>query len=260
MTQIERAAAFAELHEKGRPLILYNIWDAGSARAVADAGAPALATGSWSVAAAQGYSDGEHIPLSGLEMIVHRIIESVDLPLSVDFEGGFAVGGEQLARNVTRIIQAGAIGINFEDQIIGGEGLYLIPDQQLRLETIRNAANALQIPLFINARTDVFLKDRNPGNHEALLDHAVERALAYGDAGANGIFMPGLTSPALIARAVEAIPLPLNIMMMPGVPDPADLALLGVARVSYGAGSYFEAMQGIKDAATRLYERFTSVS
>lgn len=260
MTQAEKATVFSELHMKGRPLVLYNIWDAGSARAVADGGAPALATGSWSVAAAQGYSDGEQIPLSTLETIVHHIVGATDLPLSVDFEGGFAIGGEQLARNITRIIQAGAIGINFEDQVVGGEGLYLIPDQQLRIETIRDAANALHIPLFINARTDVFLKERDPAQHDALLDEAIDRALAYGDAGANGVFMPGLTRPDLIARAVGAVSLPLNIMMMPGVPDLDDLAQLGVSRISYGAGSYFEAMKGVKEAASRIYGRLTSVT
>lgn len=255
MTQADKAAAFERLHKKGHPLILYNIWDAGTARAVADSGAPALATGSWSVAAAQGYRDGEHIPLSLLEDIVHRVVACVDLPLSVDFEGGFAPGGEQLARNVTRIIQAGAIGINFEDQIIGGHDLYLLADQQLRIETVREAADALHIPLFINARTDVFLKERDPSKHEALLPEAIERALAYGEAGASGIFMPGLTQPALIEKAVEALPLPLNIMMMPGVPAPSELAALGVSRISYGAGPYFDAMKALKEAAAHIYER-----
>lgn len=253
MTQVQKAETFFNLHKKGDPLILYNIWDAGSAHAVADAGAPALATGSWSLAAAQGYRDGEHIPLSLLENTVRHIVGAVDLPLSVDFEGGFAPGGEQLARNITRIIQAGAIGINFEDQIIGGEGLYDLADQQQRLETVREAANALQIPLFINARTDVFLKERDSARHGALLNEAIERAQAYQQAGANGVFMPGLTNAELIEDAVSNSALPLNIMMMPDAPEPAILAQLGVARISYGAGPYFSAMAGVKDAASQLY-------
>ena len=124
--QNKKAQDFAALHVPGNPLVLYNIWDAGSAAALAKAGAVAVATGSWSVAEAQGYGDGEQLPLSHLVQIVERIAQTVDVPLSVDFEGGYAIGGAELTENVARIVAAGAVGINFEDQIVGGTGLYPI--------------------------------------------------------------------------------------------------------------------------------------
>jgi len=240
MSQADKARAFAELHRKGDPVVLFNIWDAGSARAVADAGAKALATGSWSVAGAQGYGDGEAIPLDLLETIVRRIAASTELPLSVDFEGAYATGPTGVGKNIARMIAAGAVGVNFEDQKVGGTGLFPVAEQAARIAAARAAAEAAGLPFFINARTDLFLKDREPANHPALIGDALARARAYTDAGASGIFMPGLKSPDLIERVAGEISLPLNILIMPGVPEPKDLAALGVARISYGPGPWRE--------------------
>jgi 2-methylisocitrate lyase-like PEP mutase family enzyme len=172
MTQALKARQFADLHVKGDPLILYNIWDAGSAMAIADAGAKALATGSWSVAAAQGYQDGEAIPLDLLATIVARIAATVDLPLSVDFEGGYAEAPAAITENVRRLIAAGAIGVNFEDQRVGDTGLYDLGVQHRRAKAVRAAADQEAVPLVINARTDLFLKEREPGKHAALVPEA----------------------------------------------------------------------------------------
>src|SRR5690349_1537045 len=120
-TQSERAIAFAKLHVKGDPLVLFNAWDAGTAKAVSEAGAKAIATGSWAVAAANGYTDGEIIPLEEVLANLRRIVRSVDLPISLDFESGYSRSPDELSANTARVIEAGAIGINFEDQIIGGE-------------------------------------------------------------------------------------------------------------------------------------------
>ncbi|MEO1611169.1 MAG: isocitrate lyase/phosphoenolpyruvate mutase family protein, partial [Pseudomonadota bacterium] len=119
MSQSEKAARFAALHREGDPVVLYNIWDAGGAKALAEAGAPAVATGSWSVAAAHGYGDGEAIPLDLVLTIVGRIAATVDIPLTVDFEGAYAVDPSEAAENVRKLIRAGAVGINFEDRIVG---------------------------------------------------------------------------------------------------------------------------------------------
>ena len=245
MTQIDKARAFADLHIKGDPLVLYNIWDAGSAGAVAGAGARALATGSWSVAAAQGYGDGEAIPLDLLEIIVQRISASVDLPLSVDFESGFAAEPDRITQNTARIIAAGAIGVNFEDQVIGGQGLYSVEDQVTRVAAVRKTADAAEMPLFINARTDLFLKQSDRAAHAGLLAEALDRAKAYEQAGASGFFAPALVEPGLIETLCSATPLPVNIMMMPGAPSIPELAGLGVARVSYGPGPYRQAVKAI---------------
>ena len=246
--QADKARVFAKLHVKGDPIVLYNIWDAGSAKAIADAGAKALATGSWSVAAAQGYTDGEAIPLDFALEIVARIAASVDLPLTVGFGGGSAAELERLGRNGAGLIQAGAIGINFEDQKVGGSGLYDLEFQHARVAAVRRAAEAAGLPLFINARTDLFLKERARGKHAQLLSEAKERAASYKEAGASGFFVPGLVDPALIADICGAVALPVNVMMMDGAPTLNELASVGVARISYGPMPYRQSMAALAEA------------
>ncbi|KAE9632315.1 isocitrate lyase/PEP mutase family protein [Parasedimentitalea maritima] len=242
-TQSQKAQDFAALHVSGNPLVLYNIWDAGSAMAVAKAGAAAVATGSWSVAGAQGYGDGEQIPLSLLVQIATRISQSVDVPLSVDFEGGYAAGGAELTANVAQVIGAGAVGINFEDQIVGGAGLYSIEEQSQRLRAVRSAG----ADLFINARTDLFLKERDSSRHGGLLDEAVQRSQAFAAAGASGFFVPGLSDLDLIAQVCEASPLPVNVMMRGDTMTRQAVAKAGVARASYGPQPFVDAMQAVTD-------------
>nr|WP_284739380.1 isocitrate lyase/phosphoenolpyruvate mutase family protein [Rhizobium sp. CG5] len=250
----EKAKAFAALHVKGQPLVLYNIWDAGSAMAVAAAGAPALATGSWSVAAAHGYADGEAIPLDLVETIVARIALTTDLPLSVDFESGYATDPDTVAQNVRRMLKAGAIGINFEDGKPDGTGLYPIERQTACIAAIRAMADSEGVPFFINARTDFFLNERDSTRHKDLLGDAMARARAYAAAGANGFFVPGLADDDLIGEVCAAVSLPVNIMAMGSTPPIPRLAELGVARISYGPGAYRTAMAGITAAAKALYE------
>lgn len=250
----DKAKAFAALHVKGKPLVLYNIWDAGSAKAVAAAGAPALATGSWSVAAAHGYTDGEAIPLNLVETIVARIAATTDLPLSVDFESGYAADANAVARNVRRMLKAGAVGINFEDGKPDGTGLYAIERQTACIAAIRAVADSEGVPLFINARTDFFLQERDGARHKDLMTEATARAHAYAEAGANGFFVPGLADEGLIGEVCASVLLPVNIMAMGSTPPVPRLAALGVSRVSYGPGPYRQAMAGITNAAKTLYD------
>ena len=247
MSQMEKARTFAGLHVPGDPVILYNIWDAGSAGAVADAGAKAVATGSWSVAAAQGYPDGEALPLDLLVTIVERIVAAVDLPVTIDFEGAYAEAPEQAAANVGRLIDAGAIGINFEDQVVRGEGLHPVATQTDRVRAIRRRAGDL--PFFINARTDLFLKEPDRQAHAALVPEAIARAAAYAEAGASGFFVPGLVDADLIGRICDAVSLPVNVMKMQAAPAAGELASLGVARISHGPGPYRSAMADLSDRA-----------
>jgi 2-methylisocitrate lyase-like PEP mutase family enzyme len=250
MSQNDKAARFADLHVKGTPLALYNAWDAGSAKAVVAAGAPAVATSSWSVAEAQGYRDGEDIPIALARQIIERIVATVEVPVSADFEGGYTDDDAALADNVSQLLALGIVGINFEDRAVKGTGLYDTERQATRISAIRQAADKAGVALFINARTDLFL---GQGNEPSVtVDEAVNRSKAYADAGASGFFIPGLQEEALIARICEESALPVNVMVMDGLPDNERLAQIGVARISYGPIPYIEAMNGVQDRAARL--------
>jgi 2-methylisocitrate lyase-like PEP mutase family enzyme len=247
VSQLKKAKQFAALHVKGTPVVLYNAWDAGSAKVVLNAGAKAIATSSWAVAAAQGYVDGEELPLPLAEQIVGQIAASVDIPVTVDFEGGYSDDDRKAASNISKLLDLGIIGINFEDRVVKGKGLYAIDRQAKRIAAIRHAAEQKGIPLFINARTDVFL-----GNG-ADVNEALEREKAYAAAGASGFFIPGLTDAGQIRRIAEEASLPVNVMVMEGVPSNDRLAKLGVARVSYGAIPYIEAMEALQKKAGNLF-------
>ena len=247
VSQTKKAKQFAALHVKGTPVILYNAWDAGSAKTIVDAGATAIATSSWSVASAQGYEDGEDLPLPLAEQIVERIAAAVDVPVTVDFEGGYSDDDRKLASNISKLLDLGIIGINFEDRVVKGRGLYDIDRQAKRIASIRHAAERKGVPLFINARTDVFLG--NSGD----VGEALERAKAYASAGASGFFIPGLTEADQIRRIAEETTLPVNVMVMEGVPSNDKLAKLGVARVSYGPIPYIETMEALQKKAGKLF-------
>jgi 2-methylisocitrate lyase-like PEP mutase family enzyme len=249
MNQKEKAEHFCKLHVKGRPIVLYNAWDAGSAKAILDSGAKAIATSSWSVAEAQGYRDGESIPLAFVEQIIARIAATVELPVTLDFEGGYSETDGGLAHNISRLLDLGIIGVNFEDRVVNGTGLYAADRQASRIATLRRAADEKRVPLFINARTDVFFQEGDPSQ---FMDDALERAKAYAAAGASGLFIPGLQDDALIGRICTSVSFPVNVMVMDGVPSNARLAELGVERISYGPIPYIEAMNALKENAKRV--------
>ena len=251
MTPSDKAKAFAKLHIKGDPLVLWNIWDAGSAQAVAKAGARAIATGSWSVAAAQGAQDGQCLPMETALQTARQIVEAVDLPVSVDFEGGYAEAPEAVAANVARLMDTGAIGLNIEDRIVGGEGLHGIEAQAARLAAVRQMADARGVPLFINARSDVFFSG-SKADPADLLAELLARAETYAAAGADGLFVPGLADPDLIRQICKTVALPVNVMRMDPDLDIAPLAQAGVARISHGPAPYMAAMKALTKAATAL--------
>lgn len=251
MSQVEKAKQFAALHQKGAPIVLYNIWDAGGAKALTDAGSPAVATGSWAMAAAHGYDDGEALPLELAVTLVERICATVDVPVTVDFEGGYATEPEAVAENVRKVIRAGAIGINFEDRIVRGEGLYPVGDQVARIAAIKDMAADDGVPLVLNARTDLFL-GTDPAIHSGLMAEAKDRAAAYAEAGANCFFIPGLTEETLIADIIETVSLPVNVMMMGSLKTVSQVAALGVSRASYGPGPFITAMDGLKQKLKSL--------
>lgn len=240
---------FHSLHVRGNPLVLFNAWDAGSARAIANAGAKAIATGSWAVAAANGFADGEKLALAFALDNLRRIVAAVTLPVTVDLESGYGETPGAVGATVAAALDAGAIGCNLEDSSPADGSLRDVTDQIARLVAARKAADDAGIAMYLNARTDVFFQKPAAAHDMAMVEAALERARAYADAGASGLFVPGVIADTLIARIAEASPLPVNIMVMPGVPGRARLAELGVARISHGAGPYRGAMQWLAAAA-----------
>ena len=262
-TQKAHAAQFATLHVPGTPLILFNIWDAGSAKAVAESGATAIATGSWSVAAANGYTDGETLPLELVLANAQRIVRAVHLPVSIDFESGYGFDPDAIESSFAKLIETGAIGANLEDQIQGTDQLFSIDAQCARIRAARRAANRADVAFFINARTDIFLK-RAPENHNSVelkdaLEEAMERARAYAEAGASGFFVPGLRDATMIEQICAHSPMPVNIMaalsLSPSTsttPSTNVLAQCGVARISYGPGPYRQMMAALMAAGKQV--------
>jgi 2-methylisocitrate lyase-like PEP mutase family enzyme len=235
---------FAALHVPGDPVVLYNIWDVGSALAVAAAGAKALATGSHPVADANGWLDGQQVPIDFALANAKRIVDLVAVPLTVDFESAYAIEPSEAGANVARLAATGAVGCNFEDQVIGGEGVHPLELQVRRIRAIRDAVGA---EFFVNARTDLFLKTQT--YDDALVDQVIERGKAFAGAGASGFFVPRLADPTQIERVVREVPLPLNVIAFPGAPDKAIWASAGVARISHGPFPHRALMAKLQEMA-----------
>ena len=223
-----RAEAFRTLHVPGRPVRIANAWDAGSARLIESCGAAAIATTSAGLAWARGYPDGDALPPALLAAAVAEIVRVVSVPLSVDAEGGYSDDPATVAANVRAIVDAGGIGINIEDGSASPDLLVA------KIEAIRSMANAAGVAVFINARTDVYLRGLVPAGQA--LDESLARGARYADAGADGLFVPGVKDPIAIRAIAAGSSLPLNVLVVPGLPPIAELAALGVARVSAGSG------------------------
>jgi len=232
------AANFHDLHRGF--LILPNAWDAASARITQDAGAKAIATSSAAVAWSQGFADGHHFPPARLVTVIEDIARVVSVPITCDAEGGYADDPSEAASNVDKLIDAGAVGINLEDGKQPHE-LHL-----RKIEAIRAAAERAGVNLYINARTDVYLK-RLVEPAQAVAE-TLRRARAIKDAGASGLFVPGLAKEDEIAAIAEGAGLPLNIMAIPNLPDAARLQALGVKRLSAATAVFNAAMAGAREA------------
>ncbi|MER6208415.1 isocitrate lyase/phosphoenolpyruvate mutase family protein [Streptomyces sp. NPDC001642] len=248
----DRALAFRALHVPGRPLVLPNAWDAASARIVEDTGATAVATTSAGVAWALGVPDGDLLGRERAVAAVARIAGSVAVPVSADIESGFAEDPAGVADTVRAVLSAGAVGVNIEDALYGGEGvLRPVAEQAERIAAAREAADAEGVPLFVNARIDTFL--RGAGGVDATL----ERAAAFRAAGADGIFVPGTVEPGTVKELADGIDAPLNVLVGPGAPPVAELAALGVARVSAGSSVALAAYAVVRRAARELLDTGT---
>jgi len=244
-TQQAAVQELRDLHEAG-VLILPNAWDAASAAVIARAGARAIATTSGGVSWSLGSSDGQHLTRDQMAGRVREIVAAVSIPVTADIEGGYGPGPGDVAATIEAVIAAGAAGVNIEDSRAPGGPLFDPAGQAARIQAARAAAAAAGLPgLFINTRTDVFLF--GIGAAEARLDDVLARCSAYAQAGADCLFVPGLTDLPVISKLAQASPLPVSVMAGPGAPLVAELAAAGGRRVSVGTA--------IAQAAYTLAER-----
>lgn len=234
---------FRALHVPGDPLVLFNIWDAGSAKAVAQAGAKAIATGSYGVAEAQGFKDGEGFPLERALDVLRGILRVTDLPVTFDMEAGYGATPAEVGASVTAAFEVGAVGINLEDRMPGVAELTAIADQAAR---IRAAADC---GIFVNARCDAFRGVKGEDHGPALVAAVLERARVYADAGASGLFVPFTTNRSCLAAICAGSPLPVNIIWNPDFSGRDELAQLGAARISHGHRPWAAAMDWLGAAA-----------
>jgi 2-methylisocitrate lyase-like PEP mutase family enzyme len=245
MMRRDHAERLRALHASGRLLVLPNAWDALSARVAEAAGAEAIATSSAAIAWAYGYPDGEHLPLDALVDVVRAIARVVSIPVSVDFERGYSDDPAAVVEAIAKLADAGAAGVNLEDR--AG------PPEVLAAKIRACKADAVIAGVFVNARTDVFL--RGALAKEAALAEAIARGRVYADAGADGFFVPKIAELDAIETLARATPLPLNVMIVPSLPSVSDLRGAGVRRLSAGPWIAVTAIQAARRASLDLLER-----
>nr|WP_184868566.1 isocitrate lyase/phosphoenolpyruvate mutase family protein [Kutzneria kofuensis] len=238
-----------DLHQRGNPLVLPNVWDAATAGLVAEAGFPVVATSSSAVANSLGFPDGEKTPVDEMFAAVRRVANAVDLPVTADIEAGYGLDAEQL---VTALLEAGAVGINIEDTDHTAGGVRELAWQTERLTRIRKAADAAGVPVVINARVDAFIRAGDPDKHAEVFADGVERAKRYRDAGADCVYPIALADPELIAEFVRQVDFPVNIMLKPTSPPISELGAMGVARVSLATGVWRASLQAVRELLAGL--------
>jgi 2-methylisocitrate lyase-like PEP mutase family enzyme len=252
--QAQKAETLRKLHHGPRILILANAWDVASARIIEDLGATAIATTSAGIAASLGYPDGEQISRDAMLEVVARIAAAVRVPVTADFEAGYADTLDGLAESIKALVSSGAVGLNFEDVIGKSESGHVdLATQVRKIQTIHDVSKAvLGVPLVLNARTDIYLVPI--GSEATRFDRTVERLRAYRQAGADCLFAPAVKDAATIAHLVRAVDAPLNVLLVPGCPSINELEKLGVARVSAGSGVMRSALGHARLVAQQLLQ------
>ncbi len=224
MTQSQ---SFKQLHSGNKPLILGNVWDAHSAKVVAEAGLKAMGTSSAAVANCLGFDDGQEMSFHELLKVVENIQRVIEIPLTVDIEGGYSNDPGQVAEYISMLADLGVVGINVEDSLVAGDR-YLRPAEEFAI-FLDDVVARIPEDIFVNVRTDPFLL-----NEPDALEKVLSRAVRFEDSGADGIFVPCLAKPEDIHEVVKNTKLPINVMAVPGLPHYMELARLGVKRVSMG--------------------------
>ena len=248
--QASKAEAFRALH-RGPPLLLMaNAWDAITARLFEAEGFAAVATTSGGVSWAVGYPDGEAAPWDEVVGQTARIARAVAVPVTADIEAGFGETPEAVGRSIGDIIRAGIVGVNLEDGMPGPTPIRTVEDAVARIRAAREVARAAGVPIVINARTDLYIK--NIGDEASRFDEAVARGRAYLAAGADCFYPITLRDPATIGRLVQALKAPININVRAGYPSVAELEALGVARVTTATQLTLVALDATRKVAREI--------
>lgn len=251
-TQLEKAKRFRALHHTNELLVLANIWDSLGAILLESLHYPAIATASASIAYSNGKLDGEQITFKHLLAILDNIVSSVDLPVTADIESGYAQSEKELITNIKELIGLGIIGVNIEDTDKHTGQLLSTEEQCQKISLIKQVADELEIPLFINARTDVFIHENKFESNIERLEEAIKRGLAYKKAGADGLFPIAITNENDIVQLVKQVQLPINILTIPGIPNFKTLKHIGVSRISLGPSFLKIAVKAMKTLALKL--------
>ena len=248
---MDKATIFRKLHHNGKLLVLPNVWDPLSALLLESLGYKALATASASIAYSNGYPDGENIPFKEVIIILKKIVNSVNIPVSADIENGYASSNYDLEENIKKLIDTGIAGINFEDSLHDQEGLTPEREQCEKIALIRKIADQKNSKLFINARTDVFLKNQNLTDEEKIVE-TIRRGNRYKDSGADGFYPMILKDKVKIERVISEVNLPRNILLLPGIPNFEELHKMKLARLSLGPGFLKISINAMKDLGEKL--------
>ena len=262
LNQRQKARQFHDLHHSGRLLILPNIWDSLGAMLLENLGYPAVATASASVAFSNGYDDGENIPFNALLTLLKKIAGSVQIPVSADVESGYATDEVALKKNMRQLIETGIVGVNIEDTDKKTNSLVPVHVQSQRIKALREVAKEMDIPLFINARTDVYTRGKGFDTSESKYDETLKRGLAYKAAGADCFYPITLTSRDDIKKLIEQLHMPVNVVTIQGLPELSVLNEMGVARVSLGPSFLKIAIKSMKNLAMKLqtYEGLSDIT
>ena len=247
----EKEKQFHQLHHNNELLILPNIWNPLGAMLLEDLGYKAVATASASIAFTNGTDDGEKISFDELILILKKIVKSVKVPVTADIESGYAENNPVLKENIKKLIDTGIAGINFEDSHHDEKTLFSKEVQSEKINLIKKTASENGSNLFINARTDVFIKENHLSKEEKIIN-AIERGNAYKDAGADGFYPILLKEKESIKTIIKEVSLPVNILMFPGIPDFSTLKEIGLARISLGPGFLKNAINSMKTIAQKL--------
>ncbi|HWZ26449.1 MAG TPA: isocitrate lyase/phosphoenolpyruvate mutase family protein [Verrucomicrobiae bacterium] len=251
-----KADAFRNMHHAPPLLVLPNAWDAVTARLFVQAGARAIATTSAGISATLGYPDGQNIPSELMMQAIARIANAVNVPVTADIESGYADSPKELGESMRAVINAGAIGVNLEDATEDtSQPLFALEEQIERIRTVREAADNINVPVVINARTDVYLE--KVGEPATRFAETVRRLNAYHLAGADCLFVPGVTDMPTLSRLVQSVEGPLNVLAGPGMPPVADLQRIGIARLSVGSAIMRATLALARDAADELLQKGT---